>query len=61
MSKKKVRIYKAPDGKGQYINKTAQFIGKMQSGGQPSIDQLGYPGSQQENQPATEEQLMQVV
>lgn len=61
MSKKKVRIYKAPDGKGQYINKTAQFIGKMQAGGQPSVDQLGYPGSQQENQPVTEEQLMQVV
>jgi hypothetical protein len=61
MSKKKVRIYKAPDGKGQYINKTAQFIGKMQSGGQPSVDQLGYPGSQQESQPVTEEQLMQAV
>lgn len=31
--KKKVRIYKAPDGQGQYINKTAQFLKKAATGG----------------------------
>jgi hypothetical protein len=32
MEKKKVRIYKAPDGKGKYLNKTAKFLQKAQSG-----------------------------
>jgi hypothetical protein len=32
--KKKVRIYKAPDGKGKFINKTAKFLRKAQEGGQ---------------------------
>jgi len=31
--KKKVRIYKAPDGQGQYINKTAKFLRKAAMGG----------------------------
>lgn len=31
--KKKVRIYKAQDGQGQYINKTAQFLRKAAMGG----------------------------
>jgi len=59
--KKKVRVYKSPDGNGKYINKTAQFLGKMQTGGQPSVDELGYPGAAQEAQATSEEQLMQVV
>ena len=33
MEKRKVRIYKAPDGKGQYINKTAKFLRKAATGG----------------------------
>lgn len=32
--KKKVRIYKAPDGKGKFVNKTAKFLHKAQEGGQ---------------------------
>lgn len=32
--KKKVRIYKAPDGKGKFVNKTAKFLHKAQQGGQ---------------------------
>jgi len=32
--KKKVRIYKAPDGKGKFVNKTAKFLRKAQEGGQ---------------------------
>jgi hypothetical protein len=32
--KKKVRIYKAPDGKGKFVNKTAKFLSKAQEGGQ---------------------------
>jgi hypothetical protein len=37
-------------------------IYKAQEGGQPSIDQLGYPGAQaQEQQASGEEQLMQII
>jgi hypothetical protein len=32
--KKKVRIYKSPDGKGKFVNKTAKFLSKAQEGGQ---------------------------
>jgi hypothetical protein len=32
--KKKVRIYKAPDGKGKFVNKTAKFLSRAQEGGQ---------------------------
>ena len=39
MTKKKVRIYKAPDGKGQYINKTAKFLKKAAFGGQSDTPQ----------------------
>ena len=39
MTKKKVRIYKAPDGKGQYINKTANFLKKAAFGGQSDTPQ----------------------
>ena len=59
--KKKVRIYKAPDGNGKYINKTAKFLGKMALGGQPTIDEVSYPGSQVETQASSEEELMQQV
>lgn len=31
--KKRVRIYKAPNNKGKYINKTKKFLSKFQSGG----------------------------
>ena len=39
MTKKKVRIYKAPDGKGQYINKTAKFLKKAAFGGENGTPQ----------------------
>jgi hypothetical protein len=39
MTTKKVRIYKAPDGKGQYINKTSKFLNKAQFGGQDTPQQ----------------------
>ena len=48
--KKRVRIYKAPDGEGKFINKTAQFLQKAQEGGMPSVDQIGYPGAGQQSQ-----------
>jgi hypothetical protein len=32
--KKKVRIYKSPDGKGRFVNKTAKFLRKAQEGGE---------------------------
>jgi hypothetical protein len=59
--KKKVRIYKSPDGNGKYINKTAQFLNRMDYGGQPSVDELGYPGAAQEAQADPADQLAQVV
>jgi hypothetical protein len=47
--KKRVRIYKNPNGKeGSFINKTAQFLNKAKVGGTPSIDMLGYPGANTE-------------
>lgn len=39
MEKKKVRIYKAHDGKGKFLNKTAQFLQKAQMGGAPEQQQ----------------------
>ena len=36
MEKRKVRIYKSPDGEGKYINKTKQFLEKAQDGMQVS-------------------------
>lgn len=39
MEKKKVRIYKAHDGKGKFINKTAKFLQKAQMGGAPEQEQ----------------------
>lgn len=59
--KKKVRIYKSPDGNGKYINKTAQFLNRMDYGGQPSIDELGYPGAVEETPVDPADQLTQVV
>ena len=34
MEKRTVRIYKAPDGQGKFINKTSQFLQKAQQGAQ---------------------------
>jgi len=34
MEKRTVRIYKAPDGEGKFINKTSQFLQKAQQGAQ---------------------------
>ena len=61
--KKKVRIYKAPDGNGKYVNKTSRFLAKAQMGGTPDPSMLAYPGAQQA--PASQQdqtsQLMQFV
>ena len=49
--KKRVKIYKSPDGNGRYINKTAQFLQKAQEGGMLNPDAMGYPqGNSQPNQ-----------
>lgn len=49
--KKRVKLYKSPDGNGRYINKTAQFLQKAQEGGMPNPDAMGYPqGNSQPNQ-----------
>lgn len=39
MDKKRVRIYKAPDGKGKFINKTAKFLQKAQMGAEVQMSQ----------------------
>ncbi len=61
--KKKVKIYKAPNGEGKFINKTSQFLAKAQMGGTPDPSMLAYPGAQQA--PASQQdqtsQLMQFV
>ena len=59
--KKRVRIYKAPDGEGKFINKTAQFLQKAQEGGIPSVDQIGYPGAGQQSQETDDNQLASAV
>jgi hypothetical protein len=60
--KKRVRIYKAPNGEGKFVNKTAQFLQKAQEGGAPDPSMMGYPGAgQQEVQQATDDQLASVV
>lgn len=49
--KKRVKLYKSPDGNGRYINKTAQFLQRFQEGGMPNPDAMGYPqGNSQPNQ-----------
>ncbi len=59
--KKRVRIYKAPDGEGKFINKTAQFLQQAQEGGMPSVDQIGYPGASQQSQEVDDNQLASAV
>jgi len=60
--KKRVRIYKAPNGEGKFVNKTAQFLKKAQEGGAPDPSMMGYPGGQQaEPQQLTENQLASIV
>lgn len=59
--KKKVRIYKAPDGQGAFLNKTAKFLKKAQEGGTPDPSMMGYPGAQQEEGQMTEDQITQSI
>ena len=59
--KKRVRIYKATNGEGQFINKTAQFLKKAQEGGMPNPNEMGYPGSQQQTAQVTDDQLASFV
>jgi hypothetical protein len=51
--KKKVRIYKSPNGQGAYLNKTSQFLQKAALGGEPDMSQYGYPGAQPQVDPET--------
>ena len=58
MEKRTVRIYKSPDGKGKYINKTNQFLHRAQEGAQVDngMDQyVQYIQSELQNQTAPEE------
>ena len=57
----KVRIYKSPDGKGKYLNKTSQFLKKAQLGGVPAESEMGYPGSSSEKKEATQEELVELI
>jgi hypothetical protein len=59
--KKKVRIYKAPDGKGKYVNKTSKFLAKAQMGGTPDPSMLAYPGAQPAQQQDPTNQLIQFI
>ncbi len=59
--KKKVRIYKSPNGDGKYINKTSQFLARAQMGGTPDPSMLSYPGAQQVQQEDPTNQLIQLI
>jgi hypothetical protein len=59
--KKKVRIYRAADGNGKYVNKTSKFLSKAQMGGTPDPSMLAYPGSQPMEQQDQSGQLIQFV
>jgi hypothetical protein len=60
--KKRVRIYKDPNGEGQVINKAAQFLRKAQMGGTPSIDDLSYQGAgQAQSQQVSDDELASLV
>jgi hypothetical protein len=64
MEKRTVRIYKAPDGKGRYINKTSQFLHKAQEGAQvdDSMDQyVQYIQSELQNQTDPQEIYQNLV
>jgi len=64
MEKRTVRIYKAPDGKGRYINKTNQFLHRAQEGAQVDggMDQyVQYIQSELQNQTAPEEIYQKLV
>jgi ribonuclease HII len=58
--KKKVRIYKSPTGKGEFINKTAQFLQRAQMGGMPDPATMGYPGAAEE-EVSSEDQIAQSI
>ena len=45
--KKRVKVYKAENGQGAYMSNLSKFMQKAQMGGEPSIDQMSYPGEQQ--------------
>lgn len=59
--KKKVRIYKALDGQGKYINKTSQFLKKAQEGGMPDVNAMGYQDAQVNQQPSQDQIAQSIV
>jgi hypothetical protein len=64
MEKRTVRIYKAPDGQGRYINKTSQFLHKAQEGAQvdDGMDQyVQYIQSELQNQTDPQEIYQNLV
>lgn len=48
--KKRVKVYKAENGQGAYMSNLSKFMQKAQMGGQPSVDQMSYPGEQQDQE-----------
>ncbi len=64
MEKRTVRIYKAPDGQGRYINKTSKFLNKAQEGAQmdSGMDQyVQYIQSELQNQTDPQEIYQNLV
>jgi hypothetical protein len=45
--KKRVKVYKAENGQGAYRSNLSKFLQKAQMGGQPTMEQMSYPGEQQ--------------
>jgi len=58
--KKRVKVYRAENGQGAYMSNLAKFMQKAQMGGQPSMDQMSYPGAQQ-SQEMDENQVINMI
>ena len=61
--KKRVKVYKAENGQGAYMSNLAKFMQKAQMGGQPTMEQMSYPGDQQgqEGQQMDQDQVINMI
>jgi len=59
--KKRVKVYKSADGLGMYNSNLSKFIQKAQMGGQPSMDQMSYPGEQQQEEQMDQNQVINMI
>lgn len=58
--KKRVKVYRSGDGQGAYMSNLSKFMQKAQMGGQPTMEQMSYPGEQQ-SQEMDENQVINMI